>query len=78
MHGSSFLSPDLFGLLMGLNVPKPGFGNGLEVITRKGAAYLAALGCPFPGPVSTVDIFRHTREEMAQPFELGPPEYNAD
>ena len=45
-----FPAPELFGLLMDLNVPKVGFWAVSEYMSRRGVAYTAATGYPFPRP----------------------------
>ena len=46
-----FPAPDLIGLLMDLNVPKLGFRHVSEYMSRRGSAYTAATGLPFPRPI---------------------------
>ena len=45
-----FRAPELFGLLMDLNVSKSSFWHVSEFITRRGPAYTAAMGLPFLRP----------------------------
>ena len=52
-----FPAPKLIGLLMDLNVPKGGFRHVSEFMTRRGAAYTAATGLPFPRPIPSRDRF---------------------
>ena len=55
-----FPAPDLIGLLMDLNVPKLGFRHMSENMSRRGSAYTAATGLPFPKPIPTRDTFTDT------------------
>ena len=55
-----FPAPDLIGLLMDLNVPKLGFRHVSEYMSRRGSAYTAATGLPFPSPIPTRDTFTDT------------------
>ena len=68
-----FPAPDLLGLLMDLNIPKVGFRAVSEYMSRRGVAYTAATGYPFPRPIPSRDQFSDTWKEMAKPLELWPP-----
>ena len=68
-----FPAPDLIGLLMDLNVPKLGFRHVSEYTSRRGSAYTAATGLPFPRPIPTWDTFTDTWKELVTPLELLPP-----
>ena len=68
-----FPAPDLIGLLMDLNVPKLGFRHVSEYMRRRGSAYTAATGLPFPRPISTRDTFTDTWKELVTPLDLRPP-----
>ena len=68
-----FPAPDLIGLLMDLNVPKLGFRHVSEYMTRRGSAYTAATGLPFPSPLPTRDTFTDMRKELVNPLDLRPP-----
>ena len=46
-----FPAPKLTRFLMDLNVPKGVFRHVLEFMTRRGDAYTAAMGLPFPRPI---------------------------
>ena len=58
-----FPAPEWIGLLMDLNVPKGGFRLVLEFMTRRGTAYTAATGLPFPQPIPSRDHFSDTWKE---------------
>ena len=68
-----FPAPDLIGLLMDLNVPKLGFRHMSEYMSRRGSAYTAATGLPFPRPIATRDTFTDTWKELVTPLDLRPP-----
>ena len=68
-----FPAPDLIGLLMDLNVPKFGFRHVSEYMSRRGSAYTAATGLPFPRPIPTRDTFTDTWKELVTPLYLRPP-----
>ena len=48
-----FAAPGLIGVLMDLNIPKLGFRHVSEYMSRRGSAYTAATGLPFPPPPLT-------------------------
>ena len=73
-----FPAPDLLGLLMDLNVPKVGFWAASEYMSRRGVAYTATTGYPFPRSIPSRDQFSDTWKEMAKPLELWPPVSVAD
>ena len=68
-----FPAPDLIGLLMDLSVPKLGFRHVSEYMSRRGSAYTAATGLPFPRPIPTRDTFTDTWKELVTPLDLRPP-----
>ena len=70
-HASfNFAAPDLLGLLMDLNVPKVGFRAMSEYMSRRGVAYRAATGYPFPRfPIPTRDQYSDTWKQMAKRLE---------
>ena len=68
-----FLAPDLIGLLMDLNVPKLGFRHMSEYTSRRGSAYTAATGLPFPKPIPTRDTFTDTWKELVPPLTYVRP-----
>ena len=68
-----FPAPDLIGLLMDLNVPKLSFRHVSEYLSRRGSAYTAAPGLPFPLPIPTRDTFTDTWKELVTPLDLQPP-----
>ena len=70
---SLFPAPDLIGLLMDLNVPKLGFRHVSEYMSRRGSAYTAATGLPFPRPIPTRDTFTDTWKELVTPLDVRPP-----
>ena len=55
-----FPAPTLIRLLIYLNVRKGGFRHVSEFMTRRGGAYTAATGLPFPGPIPSCDRFTDT------------------
>ena len=59
-----FTVPELFGLLMDLNVPQSGFRHESEFLTRWRAVYTAATGLPFPRPVPSRDHFTEAWKEL--------------
>ena len=65
-----FLAPELIGLLMDLNVPKGGFRHVSEFMTRRGGAYTAAMGLPFPHPIPSHDHFMDTWKELVKLLAL--------
>ena len=68
-----FPAPELIWLLMDLNVPKLGFRPVLEFMTRRGSAYTAATGLPFPRPIPSRDRFTVAWKELLKPLVLDPP-----
>ena len=68
-----FPAPDLIGLLMDLNVPKLGLRHMSEWMSRRGSAYRATPGLPFPKPIPTRDTFTDTWKYLVTPLELRPP-----
>ena len=68
-----FPAPDLIGLLMDLNVLKLRFWHVSEYMSRRGPAYTAATGLPFPRPIPTRDTFTDTWKELVTPLDLRPP-----
>ena len=73
-----FPAPELIGLLMDLNIPKGGFRHVSEFLTRRGAAYTAATGLPFPRPIPSRDRFMDTWKELVKPLALDRPVSVAD
>ena len=73
-----FLAAHFLGLVMELNTPKVLFRTVSEYMTRRGAAYTAATGYPFPRPMHTGENFLDTEREMAKLLELWPPVSIAD
>ena len=65
-------------VLKDLHVPKVGFRAVLEYMSRRGVAYTAATGYPFPRPIPSPDQFSDTWKEMAKALELRPPVSIAD
>ena len=63
---------------MDLNVPKGGFRHASEFMTRRGAAYTAATGLPFPRPIPSRDRFMDTWKELVKLLALGRPVSVAD
>ena len=62
-----FPAPEFIGLLIALNVPKGGFLLLSELMSRRGAAYTAATGLPFPRLIPSRDRFMHTGNELVNP-----------
>ena len=73
-----FWAPGLIGLLMDLNVPKGSFQHVSEFMTRRGAAYTAASGLPFPRPTPARDRFMDAWKVLAKPLALDRPVSVAD
>ena len=65
-----FPAPVLIGSLMDCIVPKGGFRHVSEFMTRRGAAYTAAMGLPFPRPIPSRDRFTDTWKELVKPLAL--------
>ena len=68
-----FPAPDLMGLLMDLNVPKLGFRHVSEYMSRRGSAYTAATGLPFPRPIPTREAFTDAWKELVTPLTYDHP-----
>ena len=68
-----FPAPYLIGLLLELGAPQSGFGVFSEYITRRGDAYTARTGLPFPQPIPTRDQFDATWKSLTAPLALSPP-----
>ena len=68
-----FPAPGFIGLLMDFNVAKSGFRHVWEFMTRRGAAYTATTGLPFPRPIPSRDRFMDTWKELVRPLVLNPP-----
>ena len=68
-----FPAPDRIGLLMDLNVPKVGFQHVSEYMSRRGSAYMAATGLPFPRPIPTRDTCTDTWRELITPLTYDHP-----
>ena len=67
-----FPAPDLIGVVMDVNVPKLGFRHVSKYMSRRGSAYTAATGLPFPRPIPTRDTFTDTWKELGTPLDLRP------
>ena len=78
MPPSSSPHPKLIALRMDLNVPKGGFWHVSEFMTRRGGAYTAATGLPFPRPIPSLDRFTDTWKELVKPLALDRPVSVAD
>ena len=63
-----FLAPESIGSVIDLNVPKGGFRHVSEFMTRRGAAYTAAIGVPLPRPIPSRDRFVDTWKELVKPL----------
>ena len=68
-----FPARDFIGLLMELSNPKTGFRHISEFMTRRGAAYTAAISLKFPLPIPSRGEYLDTCKELPKPLELGPP-----
>ena len=73
-----FPAPYLIGLLLELGAPRSGFRVLSEYITRRGDAYTARTGQPFPRPIPTRDQFDATWKSLTAPLALSPPVECAD
>ena len=71
-----FPAPYLIGLLLELGAPRSGFRLLSEYITRRGNAYTARTGLPFPGPIPTQDQFDATWKSLTAWLALSPPRWN--
>ena len=63
-------APYLIGLLLELGAPRSGFRVLYEYITRRGDAYTARTGLPFPRPIPTRDQFDATWKSLTAPLVL--------
>ena len=68
----------LIGHLLELGAPRSGFRVLSEYITRRGDAYTARTGLPFPRPIPTRDQFDATWKSLTAPLALSPREECAD
>ena len=73
-----FPAPYLIGLLLELAEPWSAFRVLSEYITRRGDAYTARIGLPFPRPIPTRDLFDATWKSLTAPLALSPPVECAD
>ena len=73
-----FPAPYLIGLLLELGAPRSGFRVLFEYITRRGDAYTARTGLPFPRPIPTRDQLDATWKSLTAPLALSPPVECAD
>ena len=73
-----FPAPYVIGLLLELGAPRSGFRVLSEYITRRGDAYTARTGLPFPRPIPTRDQFDATWKALIAPLALSPPVECAD
>ena len=71
-----FAAPYLIGLLLELGAPRSGFRVLCEYITRRGDAYTARTGLPFPRPIPTRDQFDATWKSLTAPLVLSPLLWN--
>ena len=67
-----FPAPPLIGPLLGLGAARPGFRVLSEYITRRGDAYTAHTGLPFPRPIPTRDQFDATWKSLTAPLAFFP------
>ena len=73
-----FSAPHRIGLLLELGAPQSGFRVLSQYITRRGDAYTARTGLPFPRPIPTWDQFDATWKSLTAPLALSPPVECAD
>ena len=73
-----FPAPYLMGLLLELGASRSGFLVLSEYISRRGNAYTARIGVPFPRPIPTRDQFDVTWKSLTAPLALSPPLECAD
>ena len=73
-----FPAPYLIGLLLELGAPRSAFRVLFEYITRRGDAYTARTGLPFPQSIPTRDQFDATWKSLTAPLALSPPVECAD
>ena len=66
-------APYLIGLLLELGAPRSGFRVLSKYTTRRGDAYTARSGLPFPRPIPTQDQFDATWKSLTAPLALSPP-----
>ena len=59
-----FPAPYRIGLLLELGAPRSGFRVLFEYITRRGIAYTACTGPPFPRPIPTRDQYHRWRNGL--------------
>ena len=69
-RGSTFVPGST---LLELGAPRSGFRVLSEYITRRGDAYTARTGLPFPRPIPTRDQFDATWKSLTAPLALSPP-----
>ena len=60
-------------LLLELGATRSGFRMLSQYITRRGDAYTARTGRPFPRPISARDQFDATWKSLTAPLALSPP-----
>ena len=73
-----FPAPHLIGLLLELGAPRSGFRVLSEYITRRGDAYTARTGLPFPRPIPTRDQFDATWQSLTAPLAWSPAVERSD
>ena len=71
-------APYLIGLLLELGATRSTFRVLSEYITRRGDAYTARTGLPFPRPVPRRDQFDATWNSLTAPLAWSPPVECAD
>ena len=65
-----FPAPYLIGLFLELGATRSGFRVLSEYITRRGDAYTARTGLPFPRPIPIRDQFDATWKSLTAPLAL--------
>ena len=73
-----FPAPYVIGLFLELGAPRSGFRVLCEYITRRGDAYTARTGLPFPRLIPTRDQVDATWKSLTAPLALSPPVECAD
>ena len=73
-----FPAPLLIGLLLELGAPRSGFRVLSEYITRRGDAYTARTGLPFPRPIPTRDQLFAMWKPLTAPLAVSRPAECAD
>ena len=73
-----FPAPHIIGLLFELGAPRSDIRVLSEYFTRRGNAYTARTGLPFPRPIPTRDQLDATCKSLTAALVLSPPVECAD